>query len=57
MGFCGQMSFVTAIFIMTVSSVVLVVDVSVHASDVSVKVAVFPVGWFLSWSSKKMREA
>ena len=37
--------FYTAIFIMVVSPTVLTHDVSARASDVSMGIAVFPVGW------------
>ena len=38
----------TAIFILVVSSAVLLHDVSARAGDVSMEITVFPIGWILS---------
>ena len=48
-----QSSF-TAIFIMVVSPVVLAHDVSARAGDVSMGIAVFPIGWIYPGSFEKL---
>ena len=47
---------VTAIFIMVVSPAVLAHDVSALAGDVSMKIAVFPIGWIYSGPFEKLRD-
>ena len=51
---------ITAIFIMVVSSAVLAHDASARASDVSMGIAVCPIGWiysgpFENWETFKLR--
>ena len=41
------MSPITAIFILVVSSSVLLHDVSARAGDASMGIAVFPIGWIM----------
>ena len=45
----------TANFLMVVSPAVLAHDVSARASDVSMGIAVFPIGWIYSGSFEKLR--
>ena len=44
----------TAIFIMVVSPAVVAHDVSARASDVSMGIAVFPIGWIYSLPFEKL---
>ena len=44
----------TAIFIMVVSPTVLAHDMSARAGDVSMGIAVFPIGWIYPGSFEKL---
>ena len=46
----------TANFLMVVSPAVLAHDVSARASDVSMGIAVFPIGWIYSGPFEKPRD-
>ena len=52
---CGNHKF-TANFLMVVSPAVLAHDVSARASDVSMGIAVFPIGWIYSGPFEKLRD-
>ena len=41
---------------MVVSPAVLVHDVSARAGDVSIGIAVFPIGWFFSGPFEKLKD-
>ena len=52
---CNELlKFCAAIFIMVVSLVVLAHDVSARASDVSMEIALFPIGWIYSVPFEKL---
>ena len=46
----------TANFLMVVSPAVLAHDVSARASDVSMGIAIFPIGWIYSGPFEKLRD-